>query len=391
MNHKQKQMIKEAYEDGYYDALNEQRLPNPRGPRNTRSILQRIRDYLIRQRGIRNTEGGTNTGGQTPDTGNPEPKPPIVVTSRRADPNSPTDLRDPFGRPTSYTAREDDFLREVEPTVSRPFDKPAIKNLERQLYDEMGDDALEIIRNARRMLNSPEDLMDYYRQVLRMERRDLPDIDNPLDDIGLTEQRRPPVGQTLRNMRRVREILKNRAIRASRGTDDIVPTSGGGGADDIVRAVQNTIPIGGDTKKLAQQIITIYKNDPNALKRGNIVVIKTRGEPVAADVYGGTVKIVQQPENPNVIIGNIAIDVVDEGAEQIRRYGTKLGDASITLQGLDGDILILPDSQIDGIIFVDPKELDRLYPGLDKRINNRTRDLLRRMGGGSGSGGVGPG
>ena len=169
---------------------------------------------------------------------------------------------------------------------------------------------------------------------------------------------------------------------------DIVPTNP---VDDLVKAVQNTIPIGGDTKKLAQQIITTFKNDPNALKQGNIVVIKTLREPVAADFYGGTVRIVQQPENPNLIIGNIAIDVVDEGAEQIRRYGTQLGDASITLRGLDDDILILPDSQIDGIIFVDPKELDILYPGLDKRITDRTRDILRRMGGGSGSGGVGSG
>ena len=176
-------------------------------------------------------------------------------------------------------------------------------------------------------------------------------------------------------------------LKLFRGSD-IVPTNS---IDDLLKAVQETIPIGGDPKKLYRQLITIHNNDPNALKGGQIVVIKTKGQPVAGDVYGGITKIVQQPENPNVIIGNIAIDIVDEGADQIRRYGTKLGDASITLRGLDGDVLILPDSQIDGIIFVDPKELDILYPGLDKRITDRTRDILRRMGGGSGSGGVGSG
>ena len=37
---------------------------------------------------------------------------------------------------------------------------------------------------------------------------------------------------------------------------DIVPTNP---VDDLMKAVQNTVPIGGDTKKLAQQIITTFK------------------------------------------------------------------------------------------------------------------------------------
>ena len=96
-------------------------------------------------------------------------------------------------------------------------------------------------------------------------------------------------------------------LKLFRGSD-IVPTNS---IDDLLKAVQETIPIGGDPKKLYRQLITIHNNAPNALKGGQIVVIKTKGQPVAGDVYGGITKIVQQPENPNILIGYIAIDVVD--------------------------------------------------------------------------------
>jgi hypothetical protein len=173
-------------------------------------------------------------------------------------------------------------------------------------------------------------------------------------------------------------------LKLFRGSD-IVSTNS---INDLLKAVQETIPIGGDPKKLYRQLITIHNNDPNALKGGQIVVIKTKGQPVAGDVYGGITKIVQQPENPNILIGNIAIDVVDTDLSQIRRYTTPLGDATITVRDLNGDILFLPNSNIDGIIVVDPIKFDQLYPEVANRITTRTRDILRR---GSGSGGVGSG
>ena len=171
-------------------------------------------------------------------------------------------------------------------------------------------------------------------------------------------------------------------LKLFRGSD-IVPTNS---IDDLVKAVQETIPIGGDPKKLFRQLITIHNNDPNALKGGQIVVIKVKGQPVAADFYGGVKKIVQQPENPNILIGNIAIDVVDTDLSQIRRYTTPLGDATISVRGLDGDVLFLPDSTIDGIIVVDPVKFDELYPGVANRITTRTRGILRSGSGGSGVG-----
>ena len=171
-------------------------------------------------------------------------------------------------------------------------------------------------------------------------------------------------------------------LKLFRGSD-IVPTNS---IDDLVKAVQETIPIGGDPKKLFRQLITIHNNDPNALKGGQIVVIKVKGQPVAADFYGGVNKIVQQPENPNILIGNIAIDVVDTDLSQIRRYTTPLGDATISMRDLDGDVLFLPDSIIDGIIVVDPIKFDELYPGVAKRITARNRSILRSGSGGSGVG-----
>ena len=171
-------------------------------------------------------------------------------------------------------------------------------------------------------------------------------------------------------------------LKLFRGSD-IVPTNS---IDDLLKAVQETIPIGGDPKKLYRQLITIHNNDPNALKGGQIVVIKTKGQPVAGDFYGGIKKIVQQPENPNILIGNIAIDVVDTDLSQIRRYTTPLGDATITVRDLDGDVLFLPDSTIDGIIVVDPAKFDELYPGVANRITTRNRGILRSGSGGSGVG-----
>ena len=154
--------------------------------------------------------------------------------------------------------------------------------------------------------------------------------------------------------------------------DDIVPTNP---TDDLANILRNVEPTGGSTPKLMKQLITIYNDNPGSLKQGQIVVIQAK-KSLASDEFGNIVNIIQQPENPNILIGNLADDVIDEVRGEIRRYATNLGDASITLRGIGGEKFIVPDSVIDGIIVVDPMELERLYPGLANRVTNRTKRIL---------------
>ena len=154
--------------------------------------------------------------------------------------------------------------------------------------------------------------------------------------------------------------------------DDIVPTNP---TDDLANIIRNIEPTGGSTPKLMKQLITIHSDNPGALKQGQIVVIQAK-KSLASDEFGNIVNIIQQPENPNILIGNLADDVIDEVRGEIRRYATNLGDASITLRGIAGEKFIVPDSVIDGIIVVDPMELERLYPGLADRVTDRTKRIL---------------
>ena len=180
--------------------------------------------------------------------------------------------------------------------------------------------------------------------------------------------------------KRIGDFIGGKLSRLFRGkaddvvdtVDDIVPTNP---IDDLANILRNVEPTGGSTPKLMKQLITIYNDNPGSLKQGQIVVIQAK-KSLASDEFGNIVNIIQQPENPNILIGNLADDVIDEVRGEIRRYATNLGDASITLRGIGGEKFIVPDSVIDGIIVVDPMELERLYPGLANRVTNRTKRIL---------------
>ena len=180
--------------------------------------------------------------------------------------------------------------------------------------------------------------------------------------------------------KRIGDFIGGKLSRLFRGkaddvvdtVDDIVPTNP---IDDLANILRNVEPTGGSTPKLMKQLITIYNDNPGSLKQGQIVVIQAK-KSLASDEFGNIVNIIQQPENPNILIGNLADDVIDEVRGEIRRYATNLGDASITLRGIGGEKFIVPDSVIDGIIVVDPMELERLYPGLADRVTDRTKRIL---------------
>ena len=60
-----------------------------------------------------------------------------------------------------------------------------VSDLEGEIIDQMGNDGREIINNMNTFGKnlSDEQRIDYYRDVLRREAEDLPDINNPLDDL----------------------------------------------------------------------------------------------------------------------------------------------------------------------------------------------------------------
>ena len=170
----------------------------------------------------------------------------------------------------------------------------------------------------------------------------------------------------------LKNLFRGKADDVVDAVDDIVPTNP---IDDLANIIRNIEPTGGSTPKLMKQLITIYNDNPGSLKQGQIVVIQAK-KPLASDEFGNIVNVIQQPENPNILMGNLADDVIDEVRGEIRRYATNLGDASITIRGIGGEKFFVPDSVIDGIIVVDPMELERLYPGLADRITNRTKRIL---------------
>ena len=68
------------------------------------------------------------------------------------------------------------YLRNLQDRVS---------DLEDEIVDQMGNDGREIINNMNTFgKNVPdEQKINYYRDILRREAEDLPDINNPLDDM----------------------------------------------------------------------------------------------------------------------------------------------------------------------------------------------------------------
>ena len=170
----------------------------------------------------------------------------------------------------------------------------------------------------------------------------------------------------------LKNLFRGKADDVVDAVDEIVPTNP---IDDLANIIRNVEPTGGSTPKLMKQLITIYNDNPGSLKQGQIVVIQAKKSLASAE-FGNIVNIIQQPENPNILIGNLADDVIDEVRGEIRRYATNLGDASITVRGIGGEKFFVPDSVIDGIIVVDPMELERLYPGLADRVTNRTKRIL---------------
>ena len=82
---------------------------------------------------------------------------------------------DPFG-PNKLTAAEDRYLANLQDRID---------DLEGEIIDQMGNDGREIIDNVNTIGKNlpPEQKINYYREILRQEAGDLPDINNPLDDL----------------------------------------------------------------------------------------------------------------------------------------------------------------------------------------------------------------
>ena len=152
----QRQMIKEAYQEGYYQALDENVL---------RGILAALR--------------GLFRGGKTvSNVSVPKKK----FKLKPLDPPEPVFKRgnisrtdDPFG-PNKLTAAEYRYLANLQDRID---------DLEGEIIDQMGNDGREIIDNVNTIGKNlpPEQKINYYREILRQVAGDLPDINNPLDDL----------------------------------------------------------------------------------------------------------------------------------------------------------------------------------------------------------------
>ena len=68
-------------------------------------------------------------------------------------------------------------------------------------------------------------------------------------------------------------LFRGKADDAVDAVDDIVPTNP---IDDLANIIRNIEPTGGSTPKLMKQLITIYSDNPGALKQGQIVVIQAK-------------------------------------------------------------------------------------------------------------------
>ena len=155
MTPEQRQLIKEAYQDGYYQALDE----------GLGGILRFLKNLF--------------RGGKTVSN---VPVPKKKFKLKPLDPPEPVFKRgnisrtdDPFG-PNRFTAAEDRYLANLKNTVS---------DLEGEIIDQMGNDGREIINNMNKFGKnlSDEQKIKYYLDILRQEAQDLPDINNPLDDL----------------------------------------------------------------------------------------------------------------------------------------------------------------------------------------------------------------
>ena len=162
MNHIQRQLIKEAYQEGYHQALYE------------KSIRDRLGDFFGKKIGKYLGKLFRGKADNVADNVTPPPPPPPPRPAPKPNPLNPDD---PFGRgPTRLSAAEDRYLRNLQDRVS---------DLEDEIVDQMGNDGREIINNMNTFgKNLPdEQKINYYRDILRREAEDLPDINNPLDDM----------------------------------------------------------------------------------------------------------------------------------------------------------------------------------------------------------------
>ena len=154
MTPKQRQMIKEAYQEGYYQALDE----------GLGGIIRFLKSLF------KGGKAATKTTSKKKFKLKPLDPPEPVFKSGNI---SRTD--DPFG-PNKLTAAEDRYLANLQDRID---------DLEGEIIDQMGNDGREIIDNVNTIGKDlpPEQKINYYREILRQEAGDLPDINNPLDDL----------------------------------------------------------------------------------------------------------------------------------------------------------------------------------------------------------------
>ena len=164
MNPTQRKLIKEAYQAGYREALDENIFS---GAARVATKIGKFLKKILRG------------GGDVVDSA---PKPKKKFKLKPLDPPEPVFKRgnisrtdDPFG-PNRFTAAEDRYLANLKNTVS---------DLEGEIIDQMGNDGREIINNMNKFGKnlSDEQKIKYYLDILRQEAQDLPDINNPLDDL----------------------------------------------------------------------------------------------------------------------------------------------------------------------------------------------------------------
>ena len=156
MTPEQRQMIKEAYQEGYYQALDENFL---------RGILAALRGLFRGGKTVSNVQVPKKKFKLKPL----DPPEPVFKKGNI------TRTDDPFG-PNKLTAAEDRYLANLQDRID---------DLEGEIIDQMGNDGREIIDNVNTIGKNlpPEQKINYYREILRQEAGDLPDINNPLDDL----------------------------------------------------------------------------------------------------------------------------------------------------------------------------------------------------------------
>ena len=154
MTPEQRQMIKEAYQEGYYQALDE----------GLGGIIRFLKSLIKGGKAVTKTTSKKKFKLKPLD-------PPEPVFKK----GNVTRTDDPFG-PNKLTAAEDRYLANLQDRID---------DLEGEIIDQMGNDGREIIDNVNTIGKNlpPEQKINYYREILRQEAGDLPDINNPLDDL----------------------------------------------------------------------------------------------------------------------------------------------------------------------------------------------------------------